>query len=265
MRLKIQAPSGSYVLTLAEDSTVSTLLSDIRSKASITGDIDVRSGYPPQPLHLSDYSPSMPLRELPVKLEGEQLIVFSCGASSSLKGTGVGAIKKAVPKEEGKKTGEAATRLYEASNNRSGGSEVPFSFTTGATKTSQKPISLSRAVPKANKDDPPDVRLSSGRGTVVLRVMEDDNSCLFRALSYVMTRNVMSVDEMRQLVAGSIQENRDKYSQLVLEQEPDAYCEWIKMESSWGGGIELGILAEFFDTEVSFATGVGGEGKNSNE
>lgn len=102
-----------------------------------------------------------------------------------------------------------------------------------------------------NKDDPPVVPLSSGRGSVVLRVMEDDNSCLFRAISYVLTRSVMSVEELRQLVAGTIQEQPDMYSEVVLEQQPDAYCEWIKMESSWGGGIELGILAGFFDTEVS--------------
>jgi OTU-like cysteine protease len=59
-----------------------------------------------------------------------------------------------------------------------------------------------------------------------------------------------SVVELRQLVASTIQENPDTYSEAVLEQKRDAYCEWITMESSWGGGIELGIFANFFDMEV---------------
>lgn len=76
----------------------------------------------------------------------------------------------------------------------------------------------------------------------------------------------MSVEELRQLVAGTIQEQPEVFNEVVLEQKSDAYCEWIKMESSWGGGIELGILAEFFDTEVSLRSlaisCVGGFGAN---
>jgi len=248
MRLKIRAPSGTHVLTLADNSMVSTLLSSIRSETSIAGEIDIKFGYPPKSLHLSDYPPSMPLSDLPVKLQGEQLIVSGSGASGSIRGTGAGVVKGVSPT---KGTAEAKTGVYDGSGSRSGGGEVPFSFTSGAGEAPQKPLSLTRAAPKFNKDDPPDVRLSSGRGTAILRVMEDDNSCLFRALSYVMTRGMMTVEELREMVAGTIQENKDTYSQAVLEQKPDDYCEWIKMESSWGGGIELGIFAEFFDVEVS--------------
>jgi tRNA(Leu) C34 or U34 (ribose-2'-O)-methylase TrmL len=76
------------------------------------------------------------------------------------------------------------------------------------------------------------------------------------------------VKELRQLVAGTIQKRPDTYSEAVLEQKRDtypaatvscpppaaaAYCEWIKMESSWGGGIELGIFADQFETEVGGA------------
>lgn len=64
------------------------------------------------------------------------------------------------------------------------------------------------------------------------------------------------MEEMRQVVAGVIQGDQEKpkeertYTEATLEQKPDAYCEWIKMESSWGGAIELGILADFFGAQV---------------
>lgn len=70
-----------------------------------------------------------------------------------------------------------------------------------------------------------------------------------------------SVEELRQLVASTIQEDPETYSDAVLEQKRDGYCEWITMESSWGGGIELGIFANFFDMEVctgSFCSCPGG-------
>lgn len=65
-----------------------------------------------------------------------------------------------------------------------------------------------------------------------------------------MTNSMYSVEELRQLVASTIQGDHETYSEAVLEQKRDGYCEWITMDSSWGGGIELGIFANFFDMEV---------------
>ncbi|KAF8428757.1 zinc finger protein [Tirmania nivea] len=80
--------------------------------------------------------------------------------------------------------------------------------------------------------------------------MEDDNSCLFRALSYVLTNGLTSPTELRQIVTIGIQGDPETYSAAVLGQPVDDYCQWISMESSWGGGIELAILAKFFDIEI---------------
>ncbi|KAI5806234.1 hypothetical protein EDC01DRAFT_609621 [Geopyxis carbonaria] len=212
MRLKIRSPTGAHVISLEDDATIASLLQEIRQATSISESLEIKYGYPPKVLALNEHPSSTLLSALPVKLQGEQLIVSISG---------------------------------------NGAVSAPFSFTGETPKTPAAPLSLTRAAPKFNKDDPPDVRLASGRGTVILRVMEDDNSCLFRALSYVMTRSMMSVEELRQLIAGTIQENQDKYSEAVLEQKPDGYCEWIKMESSWGGGIELEIFASFFEMEIT--------------
>ncbi|RPA98922.1 OTU-domain-containing protein [Choiromyces venosus 120613-1] len=225
MRIKIRAPSGSQVLPLSPETTISSLLSEIRSKTSLSGDLEIKYGYPPKSLHLSEYPSSTLLKNLPIKLEGEQLIISESG-----EGGGGGG-------------GSVATS-----------SSAPFSFSGGAQGSSSQPdapLTLNRSLkPKINKDDPPDVPLKSGRGTMVLRVMEDDNSCLFSAISYVATGSLYSVAELRQLIAATIQENPDTYSDAVLEQKRDGYCEWIQMESSWGGGIELGIFANFFDLEI---------------
>ncbi|PWW74937.1 OTU-domain-containing protein [Tuber magnatum] len=219
MRIKIRAPSGSQVLTLSPETTISSFLSEIRSKTSLSGDIEIKYGYPPKSLHLSERPSSTLLKDLPTKLEGEQLIISENGGG------------KFVAK-----------------------SSAPFSFSGGAqgsTSQPDAPLTLNRSLkPKIGKGDPPDVRLKSGRGTMVLRVMEDDNSCLFSAISYVATGSLYSAAELRQLVATTIQENPDTYSEAVLEQKRDGYCEWIQMESSWGGGIELGIFANFFDLEI---------------
>lgn len=103
--------------------------------------------------------------------------------------------------------------------------------------------------PQPSTGDPPDVLLP-GRGTVMLRVMEDDNSCLFRALSYLLTNGITSPTELRQIVTETIQGDQLTYNEAVLGDTVNQYCKWINMESSWGGGIELSILAKFFDIEI---------------
>ena len=86
---------------------------------------------------------------------------------------------------------------------------------------------------------------------MVLRVMPDDNSCMFRALgAAVLGPGLDSVTELRSVVAQSIQAQPELYSAAVLQMAPDAYCGWIQRPDAWGGGIELGILSQVFDVEV---------------
>jgi len=99
--------------------------------------------------------------------------------------------------------------------------------------------------------DVPELPLPDRGATLVLRVMPDDNSCLFRAFgTAVLPGDDQSMTELRSLVASTIQEQSDVYTQVVLEQKPDDYCRWIQTEEAWGGGIELSILSKFFDIEI---------------
>jgi len=81
--------------------------------------------------------------------------------------------------------------------------------------------------------------------------MPDDNSCLFRALSYaVLPTDDKVVVELRSIIAQAIRSNPEVYSKVVLEQEPENYCQWIQTHDAWGGAIELGILAQHFEVEI---------------
>jgi ubiquitin thioesterase OTU1 len=112
------------------------------------------------------------------------------------------------------------------------------------------PLSLQRKENPQIKDTP-EVPVPARGGTMVLRVMPDDNSCMFRALgSAVLSDSLDAMTELRSLVAQRIQANPVMYNEAVLQRTPDEYCKWIQYSDSWGGGIELSILSQEFDVEI---------------
>ena len=84
---------------------------------------------------------------------------------------------------------------------------------------------------------------------VVLRVMPDDNSCLFTAFGGVFQKENPSVC-LRQEVAGAILSSPDIYNEVVLEMSPERYSTTILDPDRWGGAIELGILSDLYDIEI---------------
>jgi len=183
MRIKIRAPNGSHVLTLSPETTISSFLSEVRSKTSLSGDIEIKYGYPPKSLQLSGYPLSTLLKDFPTKLEGEQLIISEGGGGG---GGGGGVIRGTGPitnTSTANRSDPPSVAVYSEKGKSVANSNAPFSFsggTQGPASQPDAPLTLNRSLKsKINKDDPPDVPLKSGRGTMVLRVMEDDNSCLF--------------------------------------------------------------------------------------
>ncbi|KAJ3000031.1 hypothetical protein HDV02_000983 [Globomyces sp. JEL0801] len=133
-------------------------------------------------------------------------------------------------------------------------------------------LELNNSQPNVNKSITPTTTSKSTNsnsiaipeGIVSVRVMLDDNSCLFTSIA-----NVDKAPELRKLVSKIIKSNTVKYSQAILGKQPDQYCTWIENNNSWGGAIELSIFSEFFKTElcsVDIATGrkdIFGEGAYS--
>lgn len=243
MRVKLRYTSGSsppVVLTIASTDPLSSLISQIKCNGKLEGDIEIKHSYPPKLLDLRAYPPDTPLESLPFRLDGDQLTVRGLGAGAEESP----ALR--IPQELIKPPG-APTYRTPSSTGALTGTQAPIASQPQAQQ-SKKPLQPAALPP--NKDDPPDV-LIPDRGTAVLRVMEDDNSCLFRALSYLLTSGLTSPTELRQIVTTGIQTDPDTFSEAVLGQKIDEYCRWISMDSSWGGGIELSILAKWFDIEVS--------------
>ncbi|EJP63257.1 OTU-like cysteine protease [Beauveria bassiana ARSEF 2860] len=86
-------------------------------------------------------------------------------------------------------------------------------------------------------------------GTLLLRVMPSDNSCLFTAFGGALPQQVLP-SKLRQMMSDYIQEHVDVYSEAILGVPPDKYCRSIVDPDRWGGGIELSILSSIFDIKI---------------
>lgn len=216
MRIRVRGPEGQSTVTLYDSATVDDLRTQITDKTGLTA-FDVKYGYPDlKPLELEGYSGSQKVTEIGVKLNGEQLIVTRQE----------GAPQPAPSSEDTTRTPAALSR------------------------DPDQPLSLSRKSYEGVSDDPPEIPSCDHSGTFVLRIMPDDNSCLFRAIGSAIMGGMDTMNELRSIVSQTIQANSDMYSEAVLEKKPDDYCRWIQNEDSWGGGIELSILSKHFDIEI---------------
>ncbi|GAB0491117.1 hypothetical protein MMPV_002365 [Pyropia vietnamensis] len=90
-------------------------------------------------------------------------------------------------------------------------------------------------------------------GSMTRRVVPDDNSCLFTAVAYVATGGRVSPPELRLITATAVSAAPDTYTAAVLGRSPLAYVDWIVKADTWGGAIELAVLAAHFQMELASA------------
>ncbi|CAO3622667.1 unnamed protein product [Cunninghamella blakesleeana] len=106
--------------------------------------------------------------------------------------------------------------------------------------------------PSNHSDNADIVSVPISGGFLVQRVMDDDNSCLFRSIGYVLERDhSTTTNKLRQVIAKTIEEDPDTYSDVTLGQTREKYIEWILKENSWGGAIELAIFSKHYDIEIA--------------
>lgn len=89
-----------------------------------------------------------------------------------------------------------------------------------------------------------------GGGHLKLRVMEDDNSCMFASIGYAMFKNVNTMFELRNIIADAIRADPVEYNDAILGRKASEYINWILKETSWGGAIELSILSKHFNVTI---------------
>ncbi|KAL6721152.1 ubiquitin-specific protease otu1 [Lecanora helva] len=242
MRLRIRGPAGQSVVSLPESATVRDLHTQIVEKTSIA-EFEVKYGYPPKSLTLN-WDSTTKLSDLGVKLDGEQLIVSTSVAAINKSNLFIESRGRHPSGNKSAANGSASTPTSTLSS---------FSFANVGlppSPQSHKPVSPS-SKPASSSMDVPELALPSHSSTMILRIMPDDNSCLFRAFSTAFFGiGIDSMYELRSIIAQHIQSHADEYDAVVLERQPDDYCRWIQTEDAWGGAIELAILSRHFDIEL---------------
>lgn len=54
---------------------------------------------------------------------------------------------------------------------------------------------------------------------------------------------------MRQIIAATVNGNKQEYNEGILGRPNDEYCAWILQPESWGGAIEVSILSAYHGIE----------------
>lgn len=94
----------------------------------------------------------------------------------------------------------------------------------------------------------------SSPGLLLKHVVPADNSCLFTSIYYVLNGKDDTdgvAPWMRQLIAETVGKNPEIYSEAMLGKPNSEYCKWIKDDKSWGGAIEISILANHYGIEIA--------------
>ncbi|KAL2115088.1 hypothetical protein VTJ04DRAFT_10751 [Mycothermus thermophilus] len=104
--------------------------------------------------------------------------------------------------------------------------------------------------PKAVEPDETAVAWPERGGYLVLRVMPDDNSCMFTAFGGAIGLENPS-RKLRDQVAEYILNHLDKYNEAILGDDPLRYISRMRQMDTWGGAIELSILSDIYNLEIS--------------
>lgn len=179
MRMRVRGPEGMTQVSLPETATWGDLKTEISSKTFVL-DFDIKYGYPPQPFDTSSLDDNVKLSDVGINLNGEQLIIMPRDVQSKLSSPMSGSAQTPLvagtlpPQSSSSRTRHQAGDFPQSQAQSSGAGAVMVG-------TAAAPLSLTR---KQNQvtEDPPEVHVPGLDGVLVLRVMPDDNSCMFRAL-----------------------------------------------------------------------------------
>lgn len=92
---------------------------------------------------------------------------------------------------------------------------------------------------------------NEGSGILLKQVVPSDNSCLFTSIGFVLTGKVdpEKSQDMRQIIASTVNADKQEYNEGILGRPNDEYCAWILQPESWGGAIEVSILSAYHGIE----------------
>ncbi|KAL0946683.1 hypothetical protein HGRIS_012870 [Hohenbuehelia grisea] len=171
----------------------------------------IKLGYPPRPLTLV---PELPLSSLGIT-RGEQIIVTSASAPAP--------------------------------------PPPPFPAlpqVTGNVVAATTPLQQTAPPAPSRTAGGPDF-VHTDAGVLIHRIVPDDNSCLFSAVAIAFTQDMANARAMRTIAAEGVTNDPDTYNEAILGMPPAQYTAKIKQPNTWGGAIELAVLARHFGAEIS--------------
>ncbi|OEH74698.1 OTU family cysteine protease [Cyclospora cayetanensis] len=89
-----------------------------------------------------------------------------------------------------------------------------------------------------------------GGYTFVRLPVPADDSCLFASIAVVAVPSVSS-QQLRDVAALGILKNPDTFSEVVLEMQPQDYVSRLRNSRTWGGYVELAVLAEQLRQQIA--------------
>ena len=85
----------------------------------------------------------------------------------------------------------------------------------------------------------------------IRRVIASDNSCLFNAVGYCCEKSLRESTRLRKVIVDAIRADPSTFDEVFLGKAPTEYADWISKPNSWGGQVELFILAKAVRVEIA--------------
>ncbi|WVQ85009.1 hypothetical protein IAT38_007173 [Cryptococcus sp. DSM 104549] len=239
--VRLRGPQG--VSTLNFDPAVTTL-DDLKVLIFSSTEIppseqEIKYGYPPKALPEG----ATTLSSVPIT-KGEQIIVAAVPASSS----------DPVPTSKAASNSTSSIPASRVATPTPAPSVKPLNNALSAPSPFNPTPSPAPATPafKDGVESGESVALP-GRdaGYLQLRVVPDDNSCLFSAIGVVFEGGIEAAGRLRKIVAEAIKDDPFTYSEVMLGQPVDDYVKKIQQPETWGGAIELSIFSKHYKTEIA--------------
>ncbi|KNE96425.1 hypothetical protein PSTG_10256 [Puccinia striiformis f. sp. tritici PST-78] len=239
-------PEGSSTIKISPQATIGELYDQISKQTNLSrATLQVRVGYPnPQTISPSDTTAR--IESIGIK-SGEVLQA---------------SISQGPPSHEGSpapSTPGQSTPLSKPARVVNDVGRAPAKSSLSSLARVQDQSSASPSASKIDNQDNMDsvsASVALEAGHLVLRVVPDDNSCLFRAAGILLDHGdnqSSTIDlsfRLRQIVADAVKNDPVSWCEPILGRDPDLYISKILDKDVWGGAIELAILADHFQTEI---------------
>ena len=239
MQFRVRDPDGKNSIVKLDEKTAT--IQDLRDVISRNlqdpkEDFTLTFGFPPKTVTLTSFANERSVSDAGLKLHNESIQVNPIATSDQKPPSSTSTKSWAGPSAgtvEAKKPTQERPKQLKPSNT--------------------KPAAATTAISPMTDQDVPSIPLPSHSASLTLRIMPDDNSCLFRAIAAAVHQESSAdyVSLLRYQVANYVTSNPILYSKPVLDgRSPEAYAAWIQQESSWGGDVELDVLSRVLGVEI---------------